>query len=58
MFLDKIRERNWYELVYDNSNEDVFYYPVIINKFYLGIDTNTIDLDQNKFLDHLEHGDL
>ena len=24
----------------------------------MGIDTNTIDLDQNQFLVHLEHGDL
>ena len=58
VFLDRIRERNWYELVYNNSNEDVFYCPNIVNKFYSGIDTNTIGLDQIQFLVHLEHGDL
>ena len=58
VFLNRIREHNWYELVYDNNNEDVFYYPGIVNKFYSGIDTNTIGLDQIQFLVHLEHGDL
>jgi len=29
-----------------------------MKKFYLGIDTTTIDLNHNQFLVHLEHGDL
>ena len=33
VFLDRIRERNCYELVYDNSNEDALYCPDIV-KFY------------------------
>jgi len=58
IFLDRIREQNWYELVYDNSNVDAFYCPDLVKNFYLGIDTTTIDLDHNQFLVHLEHGDL
>ena len=56
VFFDRIRKCNWYELVYDNSNEDAFYYPDIVKLFYLGIDTNIINLHQNQFMVHLEHG--
>ena len=42
----------------NNNNGDAFYCPGIVNKFYSGIDTNTIDLDLNQFLVHLEDGNL
>jgi len=41
--LDRIRERNWYKLVYVNTNVEIFYCPELMKKFYLNIDTNTIE---------------
>jgi len=29
-----------------------------VRKFYLGIDTDSINLDLNQFIVHLDHGDL
>ena len=58
VFLDRIRERNWYELIYDNTNIDVFYYPELVKKIYLGIDTTTIDLEHNQFFVHFNHEKL
>jgi len=58
VFVDRIREQNWYTLVYDNTDVDVFYYPDLVKEFYNGIDTNNIDLDHNQFLVHLDNGDL
>jgi len=36
VFLDRIREHNWYDLVYDNSNGDAFYCPDIVKKILFG----------------------
>ena len=36
VFLDRIRELNWHDLVFDNSNGDVFYYPAIVKKILFG----------------------
>jgi len=58
VFLDRIRERQWYGLVYENSDGDTFYCPDLVRKFYLGIDTDSIKLDLNQFIVHLYHGDL
>jgi len=58
VFLDRIRERQWYGLVYDNSDVDTFYYPDLLRKFYLRIDIDFINLDLNQFFVHLDHGDL
>ena len=44
VLLDRIREQNWYELVYDNSNIDAFSCPDLVKKFYLGIGTSTIEI--------------
>jgi len=56
VFLDRIRERQWYELVYDNSDVDTFYCSDLVRKFYLRIDIDFINLDLNQFLVHLDHG--
>ena len=56
VFLDRIRERQWYGLVYDNTNLDAYYCPDLVKQFYLGIDVETIDHDQ--FVVHFDHGDL
>jgi len=45
VFLDRIRERNWYALVYDNSEFEAYYCPELVKKFYTCIDTTTIDLN-------------
>jgi len=58
IFIDCIKKREWYTLVYDNTNVDVFYCPDLVRKFYTGIDTIFIDLNQNQFLVHLESRDL
>ena len=58
IFLDRIWERQWYGLVYDNSAVDIFYCPDLVRKYYLGIDTDSINLDLNQFIVHLDHGDL
>ena len=54
--VDRIRERQWYGLVYDNTDLDTYYCPDLVTKFYLGIDVATIDHDQ--FVIHLDHGAL
>ena len=56
VFLDRIRERQWYGLVYDNTDLDAYYCPDLVKQFYLGIDVETIDHDQ--FVVHFAHGDL
>ena len=38
MFLDRNRKRQWYGLVYDNTDLDAFYCPELVKKFYFGID--------------------
>ena len=43
--------------MYDNSDADIFYCPDLVRKFYLGIDTNSINLDLNQFIIHLNHKD-
>ena len=58
VFLDRIRERQWYELVYDNKDLNAYYCPELVKKFYLRIDATAINLDLNQFLIHLDHGDL
>jgi len=55
-FIDRIRDRNWYTLVYDNSDYDVFYCPELIKSFYMGIDTFTLDVDHNQFMVHFDSG--
>ena len=56
MFLDQIRERQWYGLVYDNTNLDVYCCPDLVKKIYLGIDIATIN--HYHIVAHLDHGDL
>ena len=57
-FLDRIRERPWYNLVYDNSESDAFYCPDLVKIFYICIDTQTIDHDYNQFIMHFDTGDF
>ena len=56
--LDRIRERNWFELVYDNEDSDVYYFPNLITQFYTHIDSSTIDHDLHTFIVHFDSGDL
>jgi len=58
LFLDRIRERNWYALVYDNSVYEAYYCPELVKKFYSYIDTTTRDLDNHQFTVHFETGDI
>jgi len=58
VFLDRIRERQWYGLVYDNSEYDAYYCPALVTKFYTHLDASTIDLDLNQFRVHFDTGDL
>jgi len=58
IFIDRIRERGWYTLVYDNTDVDMFYCPDLVRKFYTDIDTTSVDLNRNQFLVHLDSGDL
>jgi len=57
-FIDRIRERNWYTLVNDNTNLDLFYCLEPVKRFYMGMDASTIDLDLNQFVVHFDSGDL
>ena len=56
VFLDRIRERQWYGLVYDNTDLDAYYCPDLVNKFYVDIDVATVDHDH--FVVYLDHRDL
>ena len=56
VILDRIRERNQYGLVYDNSEFDAYYCPELVKKFYICIDTATIDLDHHQFNVHFDTG--
>jgi len=58
VFLDRIRERNWYGHVYDNSEFDAYYYPELVKKFYTCIDTPTIDLGHHQFTVHFDTEDI
>ena len=54
MFMEKIRERGWYGLVYTNVVVDVLYCPDLVKKFYENIDPSTIKLDLNHFIVHFD----
>ena len=56
LFLDRIRERQWCGLVYDNITVEAYYCQDLVKQFYLGIDIATID--HNHFVVHLGHGDF
>ena len=32
VFMDRIRERRWYGLVYDNEDGDAFYFPYLVTQ--------------------------
>ena len=57
VFLDRIREWNWFTLVYDNSEYEVYYYPELVKIFYSSIDQTTKDLDAHQFTVH-QLGDI
>ena len=58
VLLDRIREWNWFTLVYDNSEYEAYYCPELVKIFYSSIDQTTIDLENNKLIVHLETGDI
>jgi len=58
VFVDSIRERHWYGLVYDKDESDAFYCPDLVTQFYTNIDTSTIDHDLHQFNVHFDSGDL
>ena len=51
--LDRIREWNWYTLVYDNSDHEAYYCTELVKLFYA-----SIDFDNHHFTVHLPTGDL
>jgi len=58
MFIDRIRERGWYGLVYNNTSVDVYYCPDLVKQFYEHLDPAIINLDQHHFIVHFDSGDL
>ena len=58
IFVDRIRERHWYRLVYDKDESDAFYCPDVVAQFYTNIGTSTIDHDLHQFIVHFDSGDL
>ena len=45
--LDRIRERNWYALVYDNSDHEAYNCPKLVKLFYASLDQVSINFDTN-----------
>ena len=58
VFFDRIREWNWSTLIYDNYEYEAFYCHELVKIFYSSIDLTTMDLDNNRFIMHLETGDI
>jgi len=58
IFLDQIRERNLFGLVFDNEDGDAYYCPELVIQFYTQIDTNTIDHYHQTFIVHFESRDI
>jgi len=58
IFLNRIREWNWYTLVYDNSDHEAYYCPELVKLFYAHIDQASIDFDNHQFTVHLPTGDI
>jgi len=58
IFLDRIREWNWYVLVYDNSDQEAYHCPELVKLFYASIDHASINFDTNIFMVHVPTGDL
>jgi len=58
IFLDRIREWNWYELVYDNSDHEAYNCPELIKLFYTSIDQASISFDTYQFMVHMPTGDI
>jgi len=58
IFLDRIREWNWYELVYDNSDHEAYHCPKLVKLFYTSIDQASINFDTNQFMVHMPTGDI
>ena len=58
VFFDRIREWNWFTLVYDNSEYEVYYCPELVKIFYFSIDQTIINLDAHQFTMHLATGDI
>jgi len=57
VFLDRIREWNWFTLIYYNSEYEAYYCPKLVKIFYSSIESTTIYFDANKFTMHLEIGE-
>ena len=58
MFLDRIRAWDWYNLVYDNSENDAFYCPELVTLFYTSIDHASVNVHTYQFTVHMPLGDL
>ena len=58
IFLDRIRERNCFGLVYDNEDGDAYYCPELVTQFYTQLDKNSIDHDQQTFIVYFETRDI
>ena len=58
IFLDRIREWNWYALVYDNSDHEAYHCPEPVKLFYASLDQASINFDTNQFMVHMPTRDL
>ena len=58
VFIDRIRAWNWYNLVYDNAENDTFYCPDLVTMFYTNLDHASVDSQAHHFTVHMPLGDL
>jgi len=56
IFLDRLREWNWYTLVYNNFDYEAYYCPELVKLFYAHIDQASIDFDNHQV--HLPTWDI
>ena len=58
IFLDRIREWNWYALVYDNSYHEAYHCPKLVKLFCASLDQASINFDTKQFMVHMPTGDI
>ena len=58
IFLDRMHAWNWYPLVYDNTNNDAYYCPDLVNTFYNSLDHASVNRNTQQFTVHMPFGDI
>ena len=58
VFLERIRARNWYNLIYDRSETESFYCPELVKMFYTHLDHASVDSHAYQFTVHMPNGDF